>query len=79
MSPMIWRTPRYIRRNPIGSERFLGNLRDTGYFGRTAGSTSPNTLLQVGCSGCADGTSDISDTLSIVISEGEGEKKHTKK
>ena len=59
---MLCRTPRHIHINPTGSERLLGSHQDTGYFGRTAESTIPNTLLQVGCLGRAAGTSGTSDT-----------------
>ena len=60
--PMICSKSHRIHRNPIHNEYSLDSHRDTGYFGRTAESMSPNTLLQVDCRGRAVGTSDTSDT-----------------
>ena len=59
---MICSRSHHIHRNPTRSERLLDSHRDTGCFGRTAESMSPNTLLQVDCRGRAVGTSDTSDT-----------------
>ena len=64
---MICRAPRHIHKNPTGSVSLLDSRQDTGYFGRTLGSTSPNSLRQVVCQGRAACTSDISDTYQNQI------------